>query len=60
MFQYAESIAPPPQTTGCGCWVRHHLMEKNTIGTSTKAKIESTAAMRARCVGSSMARRSIR
>ena len=51
---------PPPQKTGCGCCVRHHLIEKNTIGTSRKAKIEKTAAKVARWVGSSIARRSIR
>jgi len=37
-----------------------HLIEKKTIGTSTKAKTDSTAEMRARCDGSSTARRSIR
>ena len=33
---------PPAQNTGCGCWVRHHLMEKITMGTSMKAKIEKS------------------
>src|SRR5450755_1984766 len=56
----AGSMVPPPQKTGWGCWVRHHLMEKMTMGTSTKAKILNTAEIRARAVGSSMARRSIR
>src|SRR5215475_7983285 len=51
---------PPPQKTGCGCCVRHHLMENTTIGTSMKQKIEYTAANVARCVGSSIECRSIR
>ena len=51
---------PPAQKTGCGCWVRHHLIEKITMGTSMKAKMLKTAAKVARCVGSSIARRSIR
>ena len=51
---------PPAQKTGCGCCVRHHLIEKTTMGTSRKAKMENTAAKVARCVGSSMAWRNIR
>src|SRR5579863_10430312 len=59
----AGSILPPPvrmESTGPGCCVRHHSIDFQTIMTSVKAKIESTAQNRARCDGSVTASRNIK
>src|ERR1700730_16734579 len=54
---------PPPLrmlSTGPGCWFGHHSMDFQTITMSTAANIDNTAESRARCVGSSIARRNMR
>src|SRR5580700_5015151 len=54
---------PPPLrmlSTGPGCCVRNHSIDFHTITMSAQAKMDNTAQSRARVVGSSIARRSIR
>ena len=48
----SASFSAAPMITGWGWMVRHHMMDRYTMGTSRKATMPITAENRARRVGS--------